>query len=228
MQQPGPSAPQAVFGLQINDQRLAKLTRRVLAVAALSALLQIVTGLVNYGFGSAKGNGLSSVIISILISLLVPMCGYFGAKNSDANLTCCFCGCNFLSACCTIFSLVTSFVVVHGFQNFIDHCPGGETGGDCPSDEQWQSICQSFGAPDYGSGECYDYIKHNLGKAEAGLVFAGIIGAPSILLSCLGFCWGNKLYKEIKDGNVLVQPPPQFPMAATAVQPGVPLTANQA
>lgn len=38
------------------------------------------------------------VILHVVISLAIPLCGYLGVKQGDRSLMCCFCGCNLLFA----------------------------------------------------------------------------------------------------------------------------------
>lgn len=214
------AAPQRVFGLEIQDARLARLTRRVLCIAVLSATLSILSSIASF---ASDHNG-KNFIFGVFLSLLVPACGYFGAKRSDESLTCAFCGCSFLNACCRLFLVVGVWTTMKGFKLLLDDCAQGSTAGDCPT-EQFQQFCSKhqppldFHGPD---SECYRWVHDAEPKLEALLITASILSLPATVLYCFGFCWGNRLYREIRAGHVVVQPPSAlaYPMVQAAVQPG--------
>merc|ERR1719161_445240 len=43
---------------------------------------------------------------------MVPVCGYFGARNSDSNLMCLFCGCNAVGGCCGMLGVLGGFLAL--------------------------------------------------------------------------------------------------------------------
>merc|ERR1719487_397307 len=43
---------------------------------------------------------------------MVPVCGYFGARNSDSNLMCLFCGCNAVGGCCGMLGVLVGFLAL--------------------------------------------------------------------------------------------------------------------
>eukprot|EP00440_Ansanella_granifera_P008650 gb/GFBE01009373.1/.p1 GENE.gb/GFBE01009373.1/~~gb/GFBE01009373.1/.p1 ORF type:complete len:222 (+),score=44.40 gb/GFBE01009373.1/:1-666(+) len=205
--------PQVVFGLVIANARLARLTRRVLWVAALSAILSIVSG----ALGMMSGAGGSS-FVTIAVALLVPLCGYFGAKKSDPNLTCCFCGCNLLGGCCTLLTIFMGFVMLGGLKHIVEVCdPASSTEAGCPAPDTWTKMCPDLD-PGYTGEQCYHHFSKKLPGAEAALSALALCSIPGILLQCLGFCLGNQLYMELKQGAVLVQPV-VYPMAVNLAQP---------
>jgi hypothetical protein len=51
-------------------------------------------------------NMVPSVGMSIVIGLLVPLCGYLGVKQNQQFLVGCFCSCNALQCCCAMMSMV--------------------------------------------------------------------------------------------------------------------------
>jgi hypothetical protein len=131
-----PQAAQAVYGLNIVDSRLAVLTRRVLNLAGLMILLSLINLAVNLAsvdYAAIKVDcrlfhhadeayaecidGWSMVfgcVCLFLLSLIVPCCGWKGAKKNNKNCLCCFCGCNFLAGgldACRLFGVVSGTAV---------------------------------------------------------------------------------------------------------------------
>jgi uncharacterized membrane protein YidH (DUF202 family) len=124
-----PQAAQAVYGLNIVDHRLAMLTRRVLNLAGFMILLALISLIVNLasinyaeirhdcrhseGFDRLEEEcfkGWSLVVgcvLAFLLSLVVPCCGWNGAKKNDTNCLCCFCGCNLIGGACNACSLLS-------------------------------------------------------------------------------------------------------------------------
>ena len=50
--------------------------------------------------GCAQGR-VVDVVSAVAIALLLPAAGYFGAKNRNSELVCCYTGCNFCGGCCS-------------------------------------------------------------------------------------------------------------------------------
>ena len=46
-------------------------------------------------------------MFGLLVSMAVPLCGYFGATSQSQSLVCLFCGCNFCSAIFNVFGIIT-------------------------------------------------------------------------------------------------------------------------
>jgi hypothetical protein len=84
--------PAVVYGIRVEDPRAAILVKRVLNISILSGLLVICSNIYTYSNdtfsqdNTNKQQQLASSIVGILIALLVPACGYFGAKQRDKGL----------------------------------------------------------------------------------------------------------------------------------------------
>ncbi|CAK0818717.1 unnamed protein product [Prorocentrum cordatum] len=211
-----PSVPQPVFGLQIHDPHMARLTRRVLLVSIVSGVLAVFNAI-----RSSGGEPAYATLFGIFFALLVPACGYFGAKRSDETLTCCFCGCNLLSAVFQIIALVGTYLAAKSLEYLAESCKSIQSSSCEPQiREQFEAICKQKGQS-FNNHDCYNYIEKtvvpNLNSILTSLV---IIAVPTILLYCMGFCWGNQLYRKIKEGHVVVPlPEAAAPMTVRAVQP---------
>mmetsp|Transcript_53641 Transcript_53641/g.149247 ORF Transcript_53641/g.149247 Transcript_53641/m.149247 type:complete len:257 (-) Transcript_53641:110-880(-) len=245
--------PQGTFGLRIQNPRVAVLTRRVLILSIIAAILVIAgqaVGMFTERGGPSGSSASSSVagrLFSIGIALLVPCCGYFGAKNNDRNLTCCFCGCSFLGGCCSIILLATSFFVLQGLQYIVTNCaPAGpnavafgssnstalsNTSGFLELVDASPSSAPPSGCPDlsslcgdlpqpYTQEECYHHVTDALPNLRSSIIIAAIIAAPTLIVQCLSFCMGYRLWQVLKEGEVIQNPPAHVATAPVHVQPG--------
>jgi len=204
---------QAVYGMRIANPRLATLTRRVLTLSAVIALLNIIIRIVAYFLSRNQISGLNIIaaLVSAGLSLLVPACGYFGAKNSDRNLACCFCGCNLLGSACNIFSIIFLAIAQNLLKLWVDQCnPSEENRVECPD---WGNVC----GYNYDAQECYDELASSFSSST--VIVVALISLPVILLQCLAFVWGSQLYSELKSGQVIHQVPMQYATNAVFVQP---------
>mmetsp|Transcript_65968 Transcript_65968/g.106400 ORF Transcript_65968/g.106400 Transcript_65968/m.106400 type:complete len:232 (+) Transcript_65968:96-791(+) len=214
-------APQLIFGLPIQNERLAKLTRKVLIVALVSAVLVLIPGFI--GLASGGGAQAPEQVLGMALALLVPICGYLGAKKSDQVLTCCFCCCNLLGSCLTIFSFVTAFAASGALSYIVQSCdPSNDDGTGCPTADQWLTMCPDL-AEGYTAEDCYADLQGKAGNMQSTLHWMVLLQVLSVLVQCLGFCWGHQLYSELKQGAVLVQPP-MYPTTTMAVQHQPPAT----
>jgi len=224
--------PRAVYGLRIANPRLASLTRRVLAVATLSALLVIINTVIQGVMAPTVAASAWGVrLAGCALALIVPCCGYLGAKNSDKNLTCCFCGCNCLGSTLAILGCISIFLGYQFVENVVKHCnPGAPQTSDhiCPKMEQWDAICTLYGFPEHSVVDDPAALQKCYGKIEdlvhplSIIVFIQIgLSIPAVLLQCLSFCWGNQLYRELKAGYV-IHSAPQHNTHQVMVQPQQP------
>jgi len=116
-------------------------------------------------------NSLPSVLMSIAIGLLVPLCGYLGVKQNQKWLVGCFCGCNAFQCCTGIISMVMLLVltmtvkaVTPQVELFLEKCdpmqcqPLQNTTGqdhfiDCLASGEWKEYRPRFSGPRLSS-EC--------------------------------------------------------------------------
>jgi len=214
---------QAFYGLQIQDQRLATLTKRVLTMAIVSAMFTIIGNVASFLMNPQKsGITAASAIFGSGLGLLVPLCGYLGAKKSDPNLTCCFCGCNLVGSIFMLISAVSVVAAYGTFKYLIDNCepnnPSRPQG--CLGPAEWRSECSALGQPDLTPQECWKYIEDTTGGAALAVVIVQVvICIPAFTLNCLNFCFGKKLYDALKDGQVLHTAPHAPLMVTVPVQP---------
>mmetsp|Transcript_93026 Transcript_93026/g.249005 ORF Transcript_93026/g.249005 Transcript_93026/m.249005 type:complete len:699 (-) Transcript_93026:161-2257(-) len=62
---------------------------------------------------------LPTILIGICLGLIVPACGYYGAKNGNTTLVKCFTGCNFLCGCCSGLNILVAAAGMSAVQTFV-------------------------------------------------------------------------------------------------------------
>ena len=157
MQQQQGVAPVMVYGIPMQDPDAASKVQRVLVCSGITALCSVIY----YGW-LLIASGSFQVLISLLLALLVPACGYFGAKNKNKGLVCAFWGCNLLScigfACMGIllvFVLAIFSQWIKILQPFSKCCTEVEAcgfGDGCTCTYQYAGATLYFGAGDECSG----------------------------------------------------------------------------
>lgn len=225
-----PAAGQAVYGLNIQNGRLATLTKRVLTMALLSAILVIIGQVARIVIGQDKSlHTIAASLLAMGCGLLIPCCGYFGAKNSSRELTCCFCGCNCLLSILNIVSLVIAGLSYVGFKFLMDNCEPDNVQSTCKQNLDWVQTCNNMGHPVDTPEQCWQYFHDTIVPS---LVTAAIVTAvccvPSFILQCFSFVWGKQLYDALQEGQVIHAAPRAPVMTTFPAQPVVAMPAMPA
>jgi len=184
------------YGLNIPDPRLAVLTKRILALAVIQPILIIVIQCITFGFqfmALIKFEDLLPLYYGVL--LLVPACGYFGAKNNHGALTCLFCGGSACGSIVIIIIIVYGWVRVAQCSNVAENCRIDAVVRPC---------------------DAYD---ERAAQMKIRAIMWSVAGSFGFILHCSSFFFGKQLYDAIKVGQVVNSTPPQPGMAAVAVQP---------
>eukprot|EP00747_Dinoflagellata_sp_TGD_P169484 gnl/TRDRNA2_/TRDRNA2_198546_c0_seq1.p1 gnl/TRDRNA2_/TRDRNA2_198546_c0~~gnl/TRDRNA2_/TRDRNA2_198546_c0_seq1.p1 ORF type:complete len:570 (-),score=80.39 gnl/TRDRNA2_/TRDRNA2_198546_c0_seq1:69-1682(-) len=162
-----PQVPQFAAAAVPNDDRdvqLRQIRQRIIYISTLMAVYCVIHPLLSWGLDVATLEdalhkvqevvsvhqyrapdaallfigGIPSIGISIMIGLLVPLCGYLGVKQGQPWLLCCFSSCNALCGCCGCLSVLGGLLMIAfvcsarpGIETFLTHCdpvqcaPGG-------------------------------------------------------------------------------------------------------
>ena len=130
-----------------------EMKRRVLFLSIILAVYVVVNAMVQYVFDAAAIEtaleqiskvtemrrvpsmaklllgAIPGLAFTIFLGLLVPLCGYLGAKQNNQGLVGCFCGCNFVHCCCSISVLICSVIVLAmlsaatpGIEAYLEKC----------------------------------------------------------------------------------------------------------
>lgn len=205
------------------------LVKKVMMIAGLAACLALLSSAADIAkvVMHSEGNlafAICAVIIALLLKLLVPGCGYFGAKQVNEQMLCCFCTCNFIGGCLSIIGIISGALFLGigiTLKHVVDNCNPAAPSIDnssCPADSDWQKMCEQLNnvtishnmsdmmASAVGDGvttkqDCYDFL--------AGIVNPLLaIAAASILFQCCGMClscvsgvWGKDLHDIVKEGH---------------------------
>lgn len=147
--------PNVVITEAVSAEEASKgeMKRRVLFLPVILAVYVVVNALVQYVFDAAaiesaleqismvtdvKGapslaklllRTIPTLAFTIFLGLLVPLCGYLGAKQNSQGLVGCFCGCNFIHCSCSICALIGSIIVLFmlsaaepGIEAYLERC----------------------------------------------------------------------------------------------------------
>ncbi|GMI06182.1 hypothetical protein TrRE_jg5673 [Triparma retinervis] len=97
-----------VYGLNVNPER-AGLVRKVLGISTAMAVLEFI----NFIYSTIINEDVSMVwgVWPLIFGLMIPACGYFGAKNSSKELIAWFVGCSGCVAVALIISLARLYDV---------------------------------------------------------------------------------------------------------------------
>ena len=171
-----------VYGLRIPNQEAAKLTRRIITLSLGLLLIQAIISLVQ---ASLYGQYLS--FVSMASILLVPACGYFGAKWRNKMLLSGFAACSCLTCVLTpvVLLLMIAFTTMLRSQ-FPTVCPPGQQiptwpdGIEDPVINGLPATCESIAA-----------LLSSVGTTYAILIPLAIVSTTIAFMSCM---WGWKLY----------------------------------
>lgn len=145
--------PQTVVMADAEAATRGEMKRRVLFLSIILAVYVVVNAMVQYVFDAAALEtaleqiskvtdirrvpsmaklllgAIPSLAFTIFLGLLVPLCGYLGAKQNNQGLVGCFCGCNFVHCCCSISVLIGSVIVLAmlsaatpGIETYLEKC----------------------------------------------------------------------------------------------------------
>ncbi|CAK0868691.1 unnamed protein product [Prorocentrum cordatum] len=137
-------------------------------------------------------------------------------------MTCCFCGCSLLGASVQLIALLTLWSYVQNIRLMADLCrpqSDGKRDSSCPI-EQYELYCKQHNPPLSTNGQCYLHLQGRISHYSSLLTLSAVFSLPAIVLSCVAFCLGRRLWKEIRMGRVVVPlPGAAAPLARRAVQP---------
>jgi len=211
-----------IYGMQIQDQRLGGLVKRVLTLAAIAIIFQVASGI----YSLTQGGTWYTAVFAIGCGLIIPACGYFGAKMNNANLMCLFCGCSAYSACCAVFSMIMLVVVLMGLQALykddlsdMDTCGSKDIiagGAACAGYVQQGQCHETAGKEGLACCKC---LAKMFASAPTTVAVSAIFALPGCCLSLANFWFGKQLHAELSNGVVIVAPPGQVATQQIMLQP---------
>jgi len=208
------------------DQETQRLSKQVICLGIAAGVFAVGRGIVAMvtpqspsEIGGAHGR-LGSIVLGLALALLVPACGYFGAKREDSNLVGCFSCCNCLSCCCAITGLVGVFMGIAFDNALLDNCIPGNESSSCPDGFQWSKVCQNLPGHEHDSDwACYHYLQDLSDSAKRSLIWDLLFSVPTCILGCCSSVIGYKLYGKLTEPPLAVAPPVQVGIQQQAIQP---------
>jgi len=97
------------MGIPIEDPEMTTISNRIMILSAVIAALIAVDATVSF---IATGN--FSYVVFGTCMLLIPSCGYLGAKNKSRHYMCCFCGWSFACFIIMFINVMVVFIVIVG------------------------------------------------------------------------------------------------------------------
>jgi hypothetical protein len=209
-----------IYGIVVEDPRSAVLVRKVIRLSTIAAVLVIVGNVINtmspINQLQPKRNDYSG-FVQIGLGLLVPACGYYGAKQRRRDLLKWFWGCNACQAVLSLFAVgfVCYFLpTINTLQHGMIHCACTTPAfplydlktNECVAVPEGTTIVINGGPP-----TC-----DNVTAAFNGVsvyLYGGIaIGIVTFLLSCASCTYG----KELSENQTFITPILGAPFMGTA------------
>ena len=202
------AAPAVVYGIVVEDPRAAILVRRVLNLSIVMGILGIASviirtsmphpQIINTGNNNYIGDeqNLGSGIFYVCCALLVPCCGYFGAKQRDRGLLTMFWICNCIGSCCSafgVFGFIIGSYIAEGATNCA--CKDSNMGGNSTTTDKL-----IFFNP--GTGDCFmaddrtSYTCKDMHDYNNMVTFITIVYLINTLLGCAGCIYGRELTQQ--------------------------------
>lgn len=209
--------PIGAFALRFNNARLEKLTNRVMCLAGIALVLlfmRLAVGLLipshlmqefhsqTDGF-TAPGLTIGLPGLALMFGLIVPVCGYCGAKYNNRLAVGFFAWCNCLIGCLQVLLLILCILGLLAMGSVVERCKPGEAHRDVDLLHACNEIMQgckymkssNFDLAKYEG--CYDYMSSEMSPVMG---FLGLCAALSCCVGCLAFascCWGRELHSAM-------------------------------
>jgi len=209
-------AAQPFMGLRIPNPYLANLTKKVMCVALISSVCSFIyyLGLV-FVLESVNGQGtlLGSCVFDLLCILIIPMCGYVGAKWNNKVLTGMFCLSSLIGVLLFLVAAIC-MVILYGSCGTIIFCLSKELKElkyRCPwNHTEVEEFCRGLNAID-GVGKT-DFTECSTKTIEYRdalyhlLIVSGVMSIPIIITGIVSFAWGKLLHSQLREGVIIHVP----------------------
>jgi len=213
--------------LNIANERLKKLTSKVICLSACAGILAIIGFVMGFfskdeeleEFHTSSSNSASSehkaasgpavkvagAVVGMLIAISVPCCGYFGARHNNKCAVGCFSCCNCIGGCLNILVMIGCVVGMVALGSVQDTCRPTADG----SNENCKGImkaCENAKSDTYNLTTyegCYDYMLASFPVIYGVLAFVIALKCCTVGLECCSAYYGKELYDELDNGECL-------------------------
>lgn len=202
------------FNMVFVNARMKTLTHRVLCLSGIAAALVIAKYVIFFlsernvleEFHESQYPQEDKAVVSILekpygkvlvgsvalvLSLIVPCCGFLGAKTNNRSCICCFSCCNCCGGCLHILQAILIILIMVGLGGVETYC---RQPGSC---DGIMNACKYHKSDLYALDTyegCLDYLVSMFPSAYAGLGIALGLTCLAICFQCASARWGKELY----------------------------------
>eukprot|EP00435_Cladocopium_sp_Y103_P031341 s771_g7.t3 len=129
--------------------------------------------------------------VALVLALIVPCCGFLGAKTNNRSCICCFACCNCCGGCLHILQAILIILIMVGLGSVETYCRQPD------SCEGIMKACKYHKSDLYALSTyegCLDYLVSMFPAAYAGLGVALGLTCLAICFQCASARWGKELY----------------------------------
>jgi hypothetical protein len=166
--------PYYVYGITMNNEKEFLLTKKVMNIALAVFMISVISRF--FSFFAVEVESIYSLIFGIGLASLVPMCGYFGAKNKDGFLLTWFWACNAVGCVFAFLALLPVFPFISLLAR-----------ADCSQLED---------------SDARDQCLYAQAHLSAYIIYA-VMTIVSMVLSFLSCTWGRQLKDQVEINSVL-------------------------
>eukprot|EP00931_Biecheleriopsis_adriatica_P001078 TRINITY_DN101286_c0_g1_i1.p1 TRINITY_DN101286_c0_g1~~TRINITY_DN101286_c0_g1_i1.p1 ORF type:complete len:248 (+),score=40.88 TRINITY_DN101286_c0_g1_i1:25-768(+) len=215
------------LGQQFVDEDTMQDVKRVIWSTGIMTIIQVVMSLLMFFSGRRSPRSFFMQLLNFAMGMILPVCGFLGAKDSNAHMMCCFFSTSFVIMSMSVLAFLADSltlwkldsdphlekelvcgsscrVVGCGNMSSICSCALGCSKardiGCCPDVKE---VCLA-GIQQLAPFSCKELLEE-FGPASTIFMIVLIVTAvPSILLSGYAGYHGRKLYKRLSAGDQLV------------------------
>jgi hypothetical protein len=114
------------WGTPLPDSNVTRTVDRVLKLTAATSILNCVVLVVNLASASSRGTVIAALLLG-MVSLLIPFCGWHGAKQHNAGCLCMFCAANW--GCLLWSILLCTYLAIFSFNCYSSAWTAGTCSG---------------------------------------------------------------------------------------------------
>jgi hypothetical protein len=189
------SGPGPIVPLDAEEREVAELTRKVMNLSLIFVFLSLVSCL-----DDVRQGRVTDALWWLMVSLAMPYCGYYGARNKDRNLLCMFYSINLAIAVMYVLVVLLIFVFIQAIDPAVQECLNHEPEGTFEEDVRMDDPEAEQGVGGDGAAhdsepmtteQCEYWTRAQSHKFD--LYMQLIIYSCQIFLNCSAFSNGKRL-----------------------------------
>lgn len=142
-------------------------------------------------------------VLALLIGLVVPCCGYFGARNNNRHAVCLFAGCNCLLGFVQVILVIACILGTVALGVVVEHCKPAEAQLETELRQTCDGImegCKYMKSDNFDLTKyegCYDYMSSEMSNVMALLGLCTAFSCCVGCLACASCWWGRELHSTM-------------------------------